>query len=222
VGFAIAVPSPKRILVADDQAVNRKLTTHRLQQLGFEVDVVENGLQAIEAVSRATYDFIFMDCHMPHLDGFRAAEWIRQHEHAPRHTPIIAFTASLAESERHRCLAAGMDDIVAKPASDSDLLRVIQRWIPDVDAAPLRIPLDEMMQIYLADAPKRLTEIREALASRNADRLAEAAHALKSGSGSAGAARTFALCDRLETSARAGDLETAAAIVEQLEAGYRE
>jgi len=218
---AIAVLPRKRILVADDQAVNRKLTTQRLERLGFEVDVVENGLQAIEAVSRSAYDFIFMDCHMPHLDGFRATEWVRQHESAQRHTPIIAFTASLAESERHRCLAAGMDDVVAKPASDADLLRVIQRWIPDVDPAPLAIPLDEMMQIYLADAPNRLMEIRQALAARDANRLAEAAHALKSGSGSAGAVRTYALCDRLESIARAGDLASVAAIVEQLEADYR-
>ena len=83
-----AIAVTKRILVADDQAVNRTLTMRRLEQLGFTVDVVQNGLQVIDAVSQTDYDLIFLDCQMPHLDGFR--------EGTERHTPIIAFTAIVA------------------------------------------------------------------------------------------------------------------------------
>jgi CheY-like chemotaxis protein len=217
------MPPPKRILVADDQGVNRKLTMRRLEQLGFTVDVVENGLQVLEALNRAQYDLIFMDCHMPDMDGFQAARWIRQRERGERHTPIVAFTASLAGSDRDRCLAAGMDDFVSKPVEESELMRIIRRWLPDARTTDKLVGIDrkELIAIYLADAPTHLAAIRGALSARDARLLADSAHALKSGSGNVGAMQVYELCDQLETIARAGDLAAAGKIVPQLETEFR-
>jgi two-component system sensor histidine kinase/response regulator len=217
------MPQRKRILVADDQGANRKLTMHRLQQLGFDVDVVENGLQVVEAINRARYDLVFMDCHMPHMDGFRTAQWIRQQEGTQRHTPIVAFTASVGTTDRQRCLAAGMDDFISKPAAESDLLRVLAKWIPETEIASGSLEIDraEIVAIFLGDAPNHIAAIRGALASRDAAGVAEAAHALKSGSGNVGATRVYELCDALETIAGRGDLSAAAATFDQLERELR-
>jgi two-component system sensor histidine kinase/response regulator len=217
------MPQRKRILVADDQGANRKLTMHRLQQLGFDVDVVENGLQVVEAINGARYDLVFMDCHMPHMDGFRTAQWIRQQEGTQRHTPIVAFTASVGTTDRQRCLAAGMDDFISKPAAESDLLRVLAKWLPEAEIASGSLEIDraEIVAIFLGDAPNHIAAIRGALASRDAAGVAEAAHALKSGSGNVGATRVYELCDALETIAGRGDLSAAAATFDQLERELR-
>ena len=207
----------KRVLVADDQGVNRKLTMRRLEQLGFEVDVVENGLQVIEAVNRTPYDLIFMDCHMPHMDGFRAAQWIRQREGTQRHTPIVAFTVSAGESDRQRCLSAGMDDFVSKPIEEAELLRVVRRFLGPAEAGAPYIDRDELIAIFLADAPAHISAIRDALHSRNVAQVAESAHALKSGAGNVGAMRIYELCEQLEKN----DLSAAAKIFDQLESDFR-
>lgn len=217
------MPQRKRILVAEDQGANRKLMMHRLEQLGFDVDVVENGLQVIEAFHRTLYDLVFMDCHMPHMDGFRTAQWIRQREGTGRHTPIVAFTASAGTSDRERCVAAGMDDFISKPAGDSELLRVVTKWIADAPISGRSFDVDrgELVAIFLGDAPKHIEAMRDAIANRDAAGVAEAAHALKSGSGNVGAARVYELCDSIEAIAGRGDLSAAAAIFSQLETELR-
>jgi CheY-like chemotaxis protein len=214
----------KRILVADDQGVNRKLTMRRLEQLGFDVDVVENGMQVIEAVNNRPYDLVFMDCHMPRMDGFGAARWIRQHEGARRRVPIIAFTATAGATDRDRCLAAGMDDFVSKPLEESELMRILALWLPDVSAVDdvtLKIDPKEMVEIFLADAPSHFAAIHQAFAAQDAKLVALGAHALKSGSGNVGAIRVYELCDELETIAGRGDLVRAAEIFGLLEAEFR-
>jgi CheY-like chemotaxis protein len=169
---------------------------------------------------RATYDLIFLDCYMPHLDGFRTAQWIRQREGAERRTPIVAFTASVGASEK--CFAAGMDDYVAKPAGESDLTRILTKWIPDASLESGSIDIDRraIVNIFLGDAPRHVAEIRRALEERNSAAVAEEAHALKSGSGNVGATRLYKLCVDLESIARRGDLD-AAQDFSQLEAELR-
>ena len=217
------MPQRKRILVADDQGANRKLTMRRLEQLGFDVDAVENGLQVIEAVNGTLYDLVFMDCHMPHMDGFRTALWIRQQEGKQRHTPIVAFTASVGTTDRQRCIAAGMDDFISKPASESDFLRVLAKWLPDAEMASGSLAVDraEIISIFLGDAPRHIEAIRSALASRDAVGVAEAAHALKSGSGNVGATRLYELCEALEEIAARGDVSGAADVFSELETELR-
>ena len=92
-----------RILVADDQAVNRKLTMRQLERLGFTVDMAENGREVLEKMSHTAYDLVFMDCHMPEMDGFAATEEIRRREKNGKRTPIIALTASVVGPARSLC-----------------------------------------------------------------------------------------------------------------------
>jgi|GEM_PF-1602066 len=117
------------ILVAEDNAVNQLVASRMLTQLGMTVDVVSNGEEALEAVRTQHYDLLLMDCHMPDMDGFSATEKIRQEEPTGKHLPIIAMTASAMSGDRERCLAAGMDDYLAKPVRISDIERVLQQWL---------------------------------------------------------------------------------------------
>ena len=223
-----------RILVADDQAVNRKLTTRQLERLGFTVDMAENGREAVEAMGRTEYDLVFMDCHMPEMDGFTATEEIRRREKKGRRTPIVALTASVVGPERERCAAAGMDDYLTKPVREPDLLRVLSQWVldarPAIDSAKTKglqeigdaddDVLNEVIGIYLGEAPKRVDGIRKAIAEQDAMHLAGESHALRSSSGNVGATRVTDLCTRLEAIGRAGGTDGAAEIFLQLESEY--
>ncbi|MES2116058.1 MAG: ATP-binding protein, partial [Pseudomonadota bacterium] len=109
--------APLRVLVAEDTEMNRQLARILLTRLGCEVDEAVNGQLALDALASASYDLVLMDCMMPVLDGYEACRRLRQRETAagaPR-VPVIALTASAIEGDRQRCLAAGMDDYLAKP-----------------------------------------------------------------------------------------------------------
>jgi len=101
------------------------------------VDVVTSGLEAVEASGRIAYHCIFMDCQMPEMDGYEAATAIRRREaQTGAHVPIIAMTANAMEGDRDRCLAAGMDDYVAKPVQPRELRETLERWVePSARAA---------------------------------------------------------------------------------------
>jgi len=128
-----------RVLVAEDNPVNQELAATLLVNLGCEVEVVGNGREAVERIVEAELDqrqrpvdLILMDMQMPELDGRAAAAAIRRHEAAeslPR-LPIVALTANALDGDRERCLAAGMDDYLAKPFSRKQLTAVLGRWLP--------------------------------------------------------------------------------------------
>ena len=118
----------RRVLVAEDNEVNQQVAMLTLRRRGFAVDVVGDGAEAVAASERISYDLIFMDCHMPRVDGFAATAAIRARQDAGT-TPIIAMTASSMPEDRERCRAAGMDDFVAKPVRPDDLDAVLRRWL---------------------------------------------------------------------------------------------
>jgi signal transduction histidine kinase/CheY-like chemotaxis protein len=132
--------SAPRILVAEDNLINQKLTVRILEKLGYQSDVVENGQEALAALARGSYALVLMDCQMPVVDGFEATKLLRQREAADQesaapdflethHIPIVALTANAMRGDRERCLAAGMDDYLTKPIRKDDLKGVLERWI---------------------------------------------------------------------------------------------
>ncbi len=118
---------PLRILVAEDNAVNQKLIAGLLRRLGYQPQIVGNGLACMEALRRDTYDLVLMDCQMPEMDGYEATGRIRKGEAGAhnRDIRIIAITAAAMAGDRERCLAAGMTDYLTKPIQAPEIIRVI-------------------------------------------------------------------------------------------------
>jgi len=120
-----------RILLVEDNLVNQKVATAMLAKQGYRVDVASNGKDAIEALSQKTYGLVLMDCQMPVMDGFEATRRIRSGESGElnRGIPIIAMTANAMTGDQEHCLAAGMDDYLAKPVAKEKLNAMIALWL---------------------------------------------------------------------------------------------
>jgi CheY-like chemotaxis protein len=118
-----------RVLLAEDDAVNQMVVEEMLKKLGCVVDVVDDGEAARAAAARCRYDLIFMDCHMPVMDGYEATRRIREDERTRGlSTPIVALTADALAGDRERCLESGMDDYMTKPVSSARLAAALERW----------------------------------------------------------------------------------------------
>jgi len=116
-----------RVLVVEDNAVNQKVAQGMLERMGCRVDVAGDGRAALELLGSIPYDLVLMDVQMPVMDGLEATRELRRREHgSERHLPIVAMTAHAMQSDRERCLAAGMDDYVSKPIRRRELLRVLR------------------------------------------------------------------------------------------------
>jgi CheY-like chemotaxis protein/HPt (histidine-containing phosphotransfer) domain-containing protein len=125
------------ILVVDDNRANQVLAVRLLDWLGYSTDVAVNGREAVEATARQAYGAVLMDCQMPDMDGYQATAAIRRREGTAEHTPIIAMTAGVLPEDRARSLAAGMDDLIAKPISLDDIRETLARWLPPREEAPV-------------------------------------------------------------------------------------
>jgi len=127
------------VLVAEDNPVNQKVAAAMLKRLGYRVDVVANGFEAVEAVEHVPYAAVLMDCQMPEMNGYEATEEIRRREPPGHHIPIVALTASAIKGDEDKCLAAGMDAYVTKPVTVKALGAVLTRFLdpPDDDVPAL-------------------------------------------------------------------------------------
>jgi CheY-like chemotaxis protein len=121
--------SRARLLVAEDNPVNQKVALRALEKMGYQVDIVDNGREAVRAWATGRYDLILMDCQMPELDGYEATREIRRREAGRAHIPIIALTAHAMTTADRECKAAGMDCHVAKPFDREQLSACIERFI---------------------------------------------------------------------------------------------
>jgi len=119
-----------RVLIAEDNVVNQKVACRMVERLGLRADVAADGREAVELFDLLPYDLIFMDCQMPEMDGYEAARAIRRREPAERRVAIVAMTADAMAGCRERCIAAGMDDHIAKPVKVEDVFEALRTWIP--------------------------------------------------------------------------------------------
>jgi CheY-like chemotaxis protein len=128
-------PDAALVLVVEDSPVNRLVAMHVLERCGYRAHVVNDGREALQALSSQRYDAVLMDCQMPDIDGYEATRELRRREDGTgRHTPVIAMTAHAMDGDRKRCLDAGMDDYISKPMRHTALVAALMRWIPSVDA----------------------------------------------------------------------------------------
>jgi two-component system sensor histidine kinase/response regulator len=125
-----------RVLLVEDNEINRLVAVRMLEKHGFHVEVAANGRVALEMCRRRRYKAVFMDCHMPELDGYETTAEIRRNEGKGRHMPIIAMTANTMKGDREKCLAAGMDDYVGKPVDPEALTEAIVRSMDAGHASP--------------------------------------------------------------------------------------
>jgi PAS domain S-box-containing protein len=222
-----------RLLVAEDNAVNRQLALALLAKLGHDADFVENGREALDALERSTYDVVLMDVQMPELDGLEATREIRQRFGPTGGPTIIAMTANAMEGDREECLAAGMDDYLSKPIRPEELSRALARCRPAraddaLDDAALgklvsslgggdegREAVRELVEMFLDDAAAQMATLHGAVERGDAEAARRTAHTLKA-SGATFGARPFAeLCRELEALAREGRLDAAAALLDR-------
>ena len=118
-----------RILLVEDNPVNQLVAKGMLSKLGCDVVIARHGGEALEALERGCFDLVLMDCNMPVMDGYEASRQIRGSGRWPD-LPIVALTANAMPEERERCRAAGMNDYLAKPFRRSELLNVLEQWVP--------------------------------------------------------------------------------------------
>jgi CheY-like chemotaxis protein len=120
---------PLRVLVAEDDRINRRLLEGMLQRERCEIEFAENGQEAVDQFSRKQFDLIFMDCQMPVMDGLEATRQIRKRDcQVKSRTPIVALTAHAIEEAEESCLSAGMDDFVTKPIRPKEIQQILSRW----------------------------------------------------------------------------------------------
>jgi two-component system sensor histidine kinase/response regulator len=235
-------PLAARILVAEDNEVNQKVAVRILEKLGYRVDVADNGREAVEAVARTRYDAVLMDGQMPEMDGFEATARIRERERGGRRTPIVAMTASAMKGDREKCLAAGMDDYVAKPIGPETLLAVLTRWVQAENQAgageETASPVDpsmienlraidgdgtllvELIDTFQRIAPLRIAALSKASAKGSAVALERTAHSFLGSCANLGARYMADVCARLEQLGRAGSTTGARELIQSLEEEY--
>jgi CheY-like chemotaxis protein len=138
---------PMRVLLCDDNAINQKVAVRLLQQMGYQPDLAGNGLEGLAALEKKPYDLIFMDVQMPEMDGLEATRIIRDRQRDKSRFPtyqgpiiIIAMTASAMPGDRDKCIAAGMDDYLAKPVRPEDMRSIIERWASAAAKPPAPTP----------------------------------------------------------------------------------
>ncbi|MEQ1840133.1 MAG: response regulator, partial [Verrucomicrobiales bacterium] len=220
---------PMRILMAEDGRINQMVTIKVLESYGHSVAVANNGREALDFLARESFDAILMDIQMPEMDGYEATRQIRlgeSQEGLGTHIPIIAMTANAMKGDREKCLAAGMDDYVAKPLRTRDLLATLDKYAGEnnqpnsgFDTKKFRAThtngelIERLIEFFGEDTATLLSQAHAALAAQDADALHKAAHAIKGVLCHYFAEPAFRLSEKLVRAAHKGDLPAAAPLL---------
>jgi CheY-like chemotaxis protein/HPt (histidine-containing phosphotransfer) domain-containing protein len=237
-----------RVLLVEDDEINRLMTGNMLRKMGLSFQVAEDGAKALEVLEENHFNAILMDCQMPEMDGFETTRAIRNWGDQRSQTPIIALTASALEGDRERCLLVGMDDYVAKPLTLSQLRDALGRWLPeeqvlgtladeeidevlagavyDRDAALHRVGgnlelLREVGRIFFAAWEENNTLLRECLARGDGEGFSSVAHKVKGSAMNLSAEIVAELSGELEVLGLQLRLAEADPVVERLEQSVR-
>jgi signal transduction histidine kinase/CheY-like chemotaxis protein/HPt (histidine-containing phosphotransfer) domain-containing protein len=233
------------MLVVEDHEANQKVASLMLEGLGCTVDIVSDGREGVAAAGARSYDIIFMDCHMPVMNGFEATAAIRKAEDPARRNVIIAMTASANQEEKENCITSGMDDFVPKPILLDDLLRAIDRWAGKKvvgegayaasTAEPESIDVTRVGQLkrlsekhdpemlgnlvtdFMDGAPARIAKMRQAVKMTNAEELGTQAHGFLGVSGNLGLRKMAMLCGNLQYLSHADSLSGADETIDRIE-----
>jgi two-component system sensor histidine kinase/response regulator len=227
------------VLLVEDNMVNRTLALEMLQRLGCDAMHAGNGVEALDALEKQDFDVVLMDCQMPVMDGFIATRKLRERELAKKKEPtrVVALTANALAGDREACLAAGMNDYLAKPFTLAQLRNILLPSKVSRSAAN-KVTLDHsaieavrqldpdgndrllarLIALYRDDSSQLLADIDNGMKANDAEAVARAAHTLKSSSANLGATNVAAIARQIEHSARGGDLKDLPASVTKLKA----
>ena len=227
------------VLLVEDNMVNRTLALEMLQRLGCDAMHAGNGVEALDALEKQEFDVVLMDCQMPVMDGFIATRKLREREVTRKLEPtrVVALTANALAGDREACLAAGMNDYLAKPFTLAQLRNIllpskvsrsaankVTLDISAIEAVRQLDPNDEdrllarLIALYRDDSSQLLADMDNGLKVGDAESVARAAHTLKSSSANLGAANVAAIARLIETSARNGDIADLPASMTKLRA----
>ena len=227
------------VLLVEDNMVNRTLALEMLQRLGCDAMHAGNGVEALDALDKQEFDVVLMDCQMPVMDGFIATRKLREREEQKKKEPtrVVALTANALAGDREACIAAGMNDYLAKPFTLAQLRNILLPSKVSRSAAN-KVTLDHsaieavrqldpdgndrllsrLIALYRDDSSQLLADIDNAMKAGDADSVARAAHTLKSSSANLGATNVAAIARQIEHSARNGDISELPTSVTKLRA----
>jgi PAS domain S-box-containing protein len=239
----LAKEMPLKILLAEDNQINQKVAKLTLGKLGYEIDIVDNGLEVLKAMKQNHYDLILMDIEMPEMDGLTTTKIIRQEIPVDQQPRIVALTASATMSDRQRFLEGKMDDYISKPIDIERLIAVLEQKSHDnkLDAIyqseEKKVVLDgkiweslhqlagtenkhilsQIIDNYLEDTPQKLEQIRGAIMTEDSQILRLNAHSLRSASANIGALQLSKICQQLENQAIQGSTKGVSTLVTKIE-----
>ncbi len=245
--FSIAEDRKRKlhILVAEDNKPNQKLLFMILAKMGYEVDIVNNGREAVESLQHHKYDIVFMDVHMPEMDGFEATRIIREKEKDSHgHIPIIAITADAMSEDKEQCIKAGMDDYISKPVFQEKIIESIKKVVFnkeecaakiyisdksvfDMDALMKRLDIDEklvgeIMDVYLNDTPIQLSRLKEFFEKEDILSIQRCAHSIKGASANFCVGTINKTAQDIEVAAKQGNLEIIKPLIDVIENQFME